>query len=296
MNAHNASTDLAYRLIRRAARRAPEALAERLEEEWLADLGSRRGALARLRLAVGCWWASAVILRDLRVPQLAASAVAASAKSIAGSARYDLPLLSRRTVVFILIAALHVLLIYAFSRGFAQHVFALNPTQMHGVIIEEARPQPPPLPRVTREFKPSQLHDQRPEYVDPGKFNFPGADEDAAQGTGQARAAPADPAVAPRSVRLVGGPGRGFPATDDYYPSLSRRLSETGVANVQVCVDSRGNLTADPTLAKSSGIARIDAAALNLAKAGSGHYRPSTENGAPVNSCYPFRIRFELKG
>jgi hypothetical protein len=35
--------------------------------------------------------------------------------------------------------------------------------------------------------------------------------------------------------------------------------------------------------------------ALKLAKAGSGHYLATTEDGRPVNSCYPFRIRFQIK-
>jgi hypothetical protein len=56
----------------------------------------------------------------------------------------------------------------------------------------------------------------------------------------------------------------------------------------------QGRLTGAPELAKTSGIQRIDAAALKLARAGSGHYRPTTEDGAPVNSCYAYRIRFRL--
>jgi TonB family protein len=71
-------------------------------------------------------------------------------------------------------------------------------------------------------------------------------------------------------------------------------MAETGAATVHVCVDTRGRLTADPTLTRSSGSRRIDDGALNLAKAGSGHYRPSTEDGQPVSACYPYRIRFEL--
>src|SRR5436305_1066632 len=35
--------------------------AQRLEEEWLADLAARRGQVSRLRLAIGCCWATRVI-------------------------------------------------------------------------------------------------------------------------------------------------------------------------------------------------------------------------------------------
>jgi hypothetical protein len=54
-------------------------------------------------------------------------------------------------------------------------------------------------------------------------------------------------------------------------------------------------LASDPAIAQSSGSARLDEGALKLAKAGSGHYRSTTENGTPVSYCYPLRIRFELR-
>jgi hypothetical protein len=66
-------------LIHHAARRAPETLSSRLEEEWLADWESRSSALSRLRLALGCYWAAIVIFNDyarIRVP--AASPVVAA--------------------------------------------------------------------------------------------------------------------------------------------------------------------------------------------------------------------------
>jgi hypothetical protein len=51
-------------LIHHAARRAPECLSSRLEEEWLADSVSRSSALSRLRFAMGCCWAAMVIVND----------------------------------------------------------------------------------------------------------------------------------------------------------------------------------------------------------------------------------------
>ncbi len=104
------------------------------------------------------------------------------------------------------------------------------------------------------------------------------------------------PPPPPREVnRLVGGPGAGFPNPDAYYPSAAKRLEEQGVTTVRVCVDTRGELTSEPTGALSSGSTRLDAAALKLARAGSGRYRPSTEDGRPVDSCYLFRVRFQIR-
>jgi TonB family protein len=97
------------------------------------------------------------------------------------------------------------------------------------------------------------------------------------------------------AAHVQGGPGGGFPNADDYYPSLSRFKAEQGAAIVSVCVDPMGRLTAEPTTFESTGSARLDEGALRLARAGSGYYRPTTEDGKPVISCYPFRVRFQLK-
>jgi len=55
---------IARRVIERAAHRAPPTLAERLQEEWLADLSEHHGRIARLRLALGCYWAAFLIRHD----------------------------------------------------------------------------------------------------------------------------------------------------------------------------------------------------------------------------------------
>jgi TonB family protein len=97
------------------------------------------------------------------------------------------------------------------------------------------------------------------------------------------------------ATQVAGGPGAGFPDTADFYPSLSIHLGEQGISTVQVCVDTKGRLTSDPTTVQRTGSPRLDEGALKLARAGSGHYRATTEDGQPVNSCYPLRIRFQLK-
>jgi TonB family protein len=103
------------------------------------------------------------------------------------------------------------------------------------------------------------------------------------------------PKVPPRVIREPGGPGKGFPHTEDFYPANALRLGQEGVATVQVCVDEKGRLTSMPTITQSSGMASLDDGAVKLAKAGSGHYRPTTEDGRPVSSCYGYRIGFHVK-
>ena len=67
------------------------------------------------------------------------------------------------------------------------------------------------------------------------------------------------------------------------------------MAVVSVCIDPNGKLSGEPSLATTSGSPRLDEGALKLAKAGSGHYKPATEDGKPVAACTKFGIRFQLK-
>jgi hypothetical protein len=97
-------------LIHHAARRAPECLSSRLEEEWLADLESRSSALSRLRLALGCCWATMVIVNEysrIRVP--AASPVVAAREYIALADR-NFGYFSLRSGTLFLILGLHAAL------------------------------------------------------------------------------------------------------------------------------------------------------------------------------------------
>ena len=273
-------------LIRHAAHQAPPALSARLEEEWLADLEGHRGGFARLRFALGCAWATRVIAHELAAPAGAAAASSGRTATLLGPIP---PMLSRRTTVAALIGVLHVLVIVGLASGIASGVLQAPATPMHvAFVARAARPiaPPPPSDPTLVQFRP---HLPTPQWTEAttgeGAITVP---------TEQAPT----PAAAPlqkQVVRVSGGPGRSFPNTADYYPPAAIRLEEKGIASVRVCVDGAGRLTADPVIAQSSGSARLDAAALRLAKAGSGHYLPSTEDGRPVSACYPFGVRFELK-
>jgi TonB family protein len=89
-------------------------------------------------------------------------------------------------------------------------------------------------------------------------------------------------------------PGRGFPSSSDYYPAASLRLGESGAVTIRACVGKDGFLTTPPTVQKSSGSPYLDAAALTLASDGTGHYRPATMNGMPVEAWAVFRVTFVL--
>jgi protein TonB len=196
------------------------------------------------------------------------------------------------------VALLHVGVFYALMNGLSASLTKTTTPPLQNRALDPIRPRdPPPLP---------------PPNLNPVKWEMPKLDydftipSDKPQETVRADAAPVVPArsdvdssppASPQHVARVsqGGPGAGFPSPDDYYPLLSKHLEEQGSATLRVCVDPSGRLTADPTLVSTSGSARLDEGALKLARAGSGHYRATTEDGRAVASCYAFRIRFQMR-
>jgi TonB family protein len=276
-------------LIHHAALNAPASLSQRLEEEWLADLAARPSAMSRLRFAIGCCWATRVIARELGASPVAATASIAGDKLIV--APFDSSgFLSRRSITLLFVVGIHVVVFYGLMTG-------LTPTFLK-VITSPLQTRTLPQPRA-RDLPPLPPHPQitMPKIEVPTPEFHTWRDNDENVIASQPPSNPAmPPAPPPHEVnRVQGGPGTGFPTTDDYYPSAAKRMEEQGATTVRVCVDPNGRLTSDPATVQTSGSARLDQGALQLAKAGSGHYRATTEDGRPVNSCYSFRVRFELR-
>jgi TonB family protein len=286
---------IAHQLVRRAARHAPPQWAERLEEEWLADLAERRGAVSRLRFAVGCWWASRVIASDAVTTVVAASS-GTSGQHVLTHRSLGHGAFSGRSLILMLIIGAHLALIFGLARGLGTVVTEVL-QQPAVATIKQLLPHPldtPRLPQPQLTWKQHAFDIPTPEI----QLDSPVESEEAPPGVSVQPAAvdSAPPTPTPeRAVRTQGGPGRDFPNADDFYPPGAIRDGEAGSATVRVCVDRTGRLTTAPVLAESTGYPRLDAGALKLARAGSGRYRPTLENGQPVSACYPFRIRFSLK-
>jgi TonB family protein len=282
-------------LVHYAARRTPEPLSQRLEEEWLADLAERRSGLSRLRLGFGCYWATYSIAREQRVATVAAASSPLASASVAGISRENSTLFSRRTVTFLLVASLHAAVLCGLAVGVSSKFVKLTPNQLEIHHIDQALPpiDLPPLAKAdlnTISIDPRKPDDKltfEPDPPPPGDVKE--MPREAQGGTGTSLPPPVT------INRVQGGPGIGFPSAHDFYPPSAIRRGEQGIATVSACVDGNGRLTSDPTIVQSTGSSRLDEGALTLAMAGSGHYRATTENGKPVNSCYAFRIRFDLK-
>jgi len=205
----------------------------------------------------------------------------------------DSQFLTRRTIVLFAIIGLHVFVIWALASGLARRAIELVAPPLQTEIVEEVQkrdePPPPPPPQLERppvEVPPPDVAIDIP--VEPQST----AIQDV---TDKPVVRPPPPAPTHTTNRVAGGPGKNFPATEDYYPSASARLGESGTATVHVCTDPKGKLTEDPSISETSGTSRLDEGALKLAKAASGRYKPSTEDGNPIASCFGFRIKFQLR-
>ncbi len=280
-------------LVSCAARKAPPDLAARLEEEWLADLMARRGAFARIRFGLGCCWATRVIASEFGSAAVATGSAASGQRLLVAYGGFDFSRLSRRTIALIVIACLHVAVFYVYLNDFTRPAAPTSPLDLHAAFLNPTRqPEQParlPLPTLAATNPISLPTPNIP-------LNFPADASTITVPHAPVPAAVPVPPPAPKPIQLViGGPGAGFPTTENYYPAVARRLGETGAAAVRVCVDPGGKLTAAPTIFQSSGNAQLDQGALRLARDGSGHYRPSTENGRPMSACYAFRIKFQLE-
>lgn len=285
---------IARSLIQHAARNAPASLSERLEEEWLADFEGRGGRLARLRFGVGCCWATRVIAHEYLEPKLAAAGSATGSKVMTAHAMDSFSFVSRRTTAVAAIIGLHAVIIYGFATGLVHTALKkMTPPTVIDFLPDVPRPkEPPPLSPPTLEHQPIKIVE--PEIPIVTEVDPVGVQ---AVTSSEIVAPPGGIAIPPPNAvnRVLGGAGKSFPNTEDFYPPTEIRMGRTGISTVQVCTDEKGRLTAAPTLAQSSGSAGLDEGALRLAKAGSGHYRATTEDGRAVNSCYPVRIRFDLR-
>ena len=284
---------LARSLIQHAARNAPASLSERLEEEWLADFAERRGPMARVRFGIGCCWATTVIAHEYAAPKVLAAATTTGNKVMNAYAQQDYSLFSRRTIAFIGIIGLHVVLIYALATGLTHRFLTPQPDMVASWEPDAPKHTPPPPPFPPPTFSPRVVDIPRVDLDIDVKVDDSRTIRDVIPDVEQHFVPPAPPATLVK--RVLGGPGRAFPNTDDFYPADAIRKEQTGAVTVYTCVDEKGRLTAAPTVARSSGTASLDEGALKLAKAGSGHYRATTEDGRPVSSCYEFMVRYNLR-
>jgi protein TonB len=201
----------------------------------------------------------------------------------------DASFLSTRAIVLIVIIVLHVLLAYGLATGLARKAIELIAPPIQSDIIEEVQqhdlPPPPPPPEFERppvEVPPPDINIDIPVEAAPSTAIQDVSDKP------QPKAPPPH-----ASTRTNPSTGKNFPNSADYYPAASMRLGEEGSAIVHACVGPAGKLSEEPSIAKTSGSARLDEGAIKLAKAG--RYISGTEDGKPTTACFNMSIKFQLK-
>jgi protein TonB len=201
---------------------------------------------------------------------------------------HDTSFFSRRAIVFVAIVGIHVFLAWMLASGLARKVVEVIAPPIQTDLIEELdqldKPPPPPPP----EFERPQVEVPPPEV----NIQIP---VESTRAITDVTSRPVVRKPAPPPPRNVVKPtmGKNFPNSADFYPAASIRLEEQGSSNVRVCVGPNGKLVEQPTIATSSRSARLDEAAIKLAKAG--RYVPGSVDGKPTTDCFSFRVKFELK-
>jgi protein TonB len=165
---------------------------------------------------------------------------------------------SRRTGLFIAVAALHVLIVYGLmvATGVVHQPAFVAPIE--AVFIPEAtQPEPQPEVKIKPEIETPVAVDQPPPEV---QFE-------------EAVVPPTDVPVPASANAISGSQQQGAPAqdlktanrVDPTYPPASRRAGEQGTVRLKVLVDTNGR-PSNVTVSQSSGFPRLDEAAIQAVK------------------------------
>jgi protein TonB len=157
-------------------------------------------------------------------------------------------------------------------------------------------PPPPPPPKVVQKTPPppKPLITSEPATPAPAPFVAPPPPVEPAPPAPPiaVEAPPAPPAPPPQIKTLPATAVRYTRQCPLEYPAASRRLGESGKVVLRILVDEKG-MPREVTLQKSSGFARLDAAALRCAP--QSRFQPYSENGIAQAVYVPAPFTFDLE-
>jgi periplasmic protein TonB len=200
--------------------------------------------------------------------------------------------LTRRSLVFLAIVALHVGMVWALNSGLSQRVVQVVLGPIETRMIDEApdveEPPPPPPPKI----------ETPPPFVPPPEISIDiPMDAPPATAITQTTAVKpvAQPPIQPKAPAVPGtspkvDPRR--PPTKPDYPASSRRAGEAGTVVLDLYILPNGRV-GDAKVQKSSGFPRLDEAAVKEAKR-SWRFVPGTENGKPAAMWHSTKVTFNL--
>lgn len=201
---------------------------------------------------------------------------------------------SKRTIIIVIVALLHVGMYYIIESGLSQHLISLIAKPIDTKMIEEQKPPeelppPPPPPDIV----------EPPPFIPPPEVTVQTQTvTNAIQVvTNERPPVVAPPPVAPAApveVALVRGgfdPKRPIRPTDEFYPSASIRAGEEGVAMTEIYIAADGRVT-DARIKTSSGFDRLDEATLKYVK--TWRMKPATRGGVPEGSWVTVPVRWKI--
>ena len=194
-----------------------------------------------------------------------------------------------------IVAALHVLIVYALVTGLARKVVDVIKKPIETKIVEEAKPPPPP---ETPPPPPPKLNTPPPPFIPPPEVQIAIAPPPTATITSVtstppppvAAIAPAPPPHVPVKTAPVIDAARNCAKPE--YPPASARAEETGTVTVRFVIDTDGKAIQSQVV-RSSGHKRLDEAArqaLSLC-----HFTPGTVDGKPERSTVDIQYVWKLE-
>ena len=202
----------------------------------------------------------------------------------------------RRIVGITVVIALHVALVAALVMGLGQQAMDMLRKPMVAKIIAAPKPQPPkpppPPPRPKLAPRPPP-----PAYVPPPEVPVPApppvTHAIAAVTSVKPSPAPpvpvAPPAPAPRMAAVIDA---AHSCTPPDYPSMARRLDESGTVGLRFLVGTDGQVLSG-SVVESSGYKMLDEAALRALSLC--RFKPGTVGGQPVQSWANLKYVWKLE-
>lgn len=192
----------------------------------------------------------------------------------------------RRIISVAIVGAIHVGVIWALASGLAAHVTSKLIQDVEVAVVKEKPPDLKPPPPPPPDFKVPP-----PDFVPPPEISI--AMESSANAISQVQQKVAT-VTPPPPVTTITAPRTDGKAheCESQYPPLSRRLSEQGTVTVRFTVTAQGTV-AGPTVVKSSGFQRLDAAAIQCTSRW--RYHPATRGGQALAVQTEANVRYQLK-
>jgi protein TonB len=198
----------------------------------------------------------------------------------------------RRVISIGLVAALHILAIYALATGLAQNFIQKKVEEFKAEVIppkqEVVKPPPPP---------PPELQKPPPPFVPPPDISIqseaPAQNTITVSKTPPPPAAPPPKAVSPGITSPVLSAGGAGKCANSYYPPTAVRLNQEGTTTVAIHIGADGSVE-NVDITNSSGHDALDQAAVRCITS-SWRYKPAMQNGQPVAAVKQYAIVWKLQ-